>query len=179
MVRSEVRSTSSLEADTGTRFRSLSPLSQLLSHTRFLCTLRSKSRTYDYHSIVIFRLSSATAGNADTDGSDSNPNSAAPSVNDMQLYAMESTCPHLGADMGHADIEDTDVGLVAVCPWHRYDFDLKTGHSETGLRACTFEIQIRNKGDEGNDQVIWIEAPGDGEWEVVELRPVSEGQWWS
>ncbi|KAG8974666.1 hypothetical protein FRC05_007000 [Tulasnella sp. 425] len=92
----------------------------------------------------------------------------------MQLYAMESTCPHLGADMGHADIEDTDVGLVAVCPWHRYDFDLKTGHSETGLRACTFEIQIRNSGDEGNDQVIWVEAPGDGEWEVVELRPVSE-----
>lgn len=77
--------------------------------------------------------------------------------------------------MGHADIEDTDVGLVAVCPWHRYDFDLRTGHSETGLRACTFEIQIRNDERNKSDAAIWVEAPGEGDWEVVELRPVSEG----
>ncbi|KIO15720.1 hypothetical protein M407DRAFT_58265, partial [Tulasnella calospora MUT 4182] len=151
----------------------LSPLSDLLSYTRFLCTMRSKSRTYDYHSIVIFRLSSTT-GNEPDGGSDSTRNSGSPSTDAMQLYAMESTCPHLGADMGHADIEDTDVGLVAVCPWHRYDFDLKTGHSETGLRACTFEIQIRSGGDGLDDQYIWVEAPGDGDWEVVEVRPVSE-----
>ena len=37
----------------------------------------------------------------------------------QQIYAMEATCPHLGADISHADIEECDTGLVAVCPWHR------------------------------------------------------------
>ena len=33
---------------------------------------------------------------------------------------MESACPHLGADLSHAEIEECDSGVVAVCPWHRY-----------------------------------------------------------
>lgn len=34
---------------------------------------------------------------------------------------MEATCPHLGAEMSHADIEEyDDSSVVAVCPWHRY-----------------------------------------------------------
>jgi hypothetical protein len=94
---------------------------------------------------------------------------------------MESTCPHLGADLSHADIEDTDTGLVAVCPWHRYDFDLRTGHSETGLTACTYRVETRpdESDSKGPSLMVWIESPpceDDGLWEVVELRPVSEGE---
>ena len=37
-----------------------------------------------------------------------------------QVYVMEANCPHLGADMSHAEIEECDTGVVAVCPWHRY-----------------------------------------------------------
>ena len=32
---------------------------------------------------------------------------------------MEANCPHLRADMSHAEIEECDTGVVAVCPWHR------------------------------------------------------------
>jgi nitrite reductase/ring-hydroxylating ferredoxin subunit len=32
---------------------------------------------------------------------------------------MESTCPHLGADLSHAEIEECETSVVAVCPWHR------------------------------------------------------------
>lgn len=38
---------------------------------------------------------------------------------------MEAACPHLGADMSYADIEDycgedeEDHSTVIVCPWHR------------------------------------------------------------
>lgn len=39
---------------------------------------------------------------------------------DLQMYAMEATCPHLGADLSHAEIEECEDDLVAVCPWHRY-----------------------------------------------------------
>ncbi|CAE7180501.1 unnamed protein product, partial [Rhizoctonia solani] len=62
-----------------------------------------------------------------------------------------------------------EMTAAVVCPWHRYDFDLKTGESSTGLKACAYPVELRDKD-------VWIGAPGEGEWEVVEKRPVSEGQ---
>jgi hypothetical protein len=62
-----------------------------------------------YHGLILFRLSRDI----------SDVLNEMESGNQYQLYAMESACPHLGADMSHADIEDADSGLVAVCPWHR------------------------------------------------------------
>ncbi|KAH6902553.1 hypothetical protein BKA70DRAFT_1305935 [Coprinopsis sp. MPI-PUGE-AT-0042] len=91
-----------------------------------------------------------------------------------QIYVMESACPHLGADMSHADIEECETGAVAVCPWHRYDFDLETGKSETGLKACTYKVQVKADPKDNVDKV-YMEAPDGGTgWKVVELRPVSE-----
>jgi hypothetical protein len=65
-------------------------------------------------------------------------------------------------------------GLVSqrVKIWARYDFDLKTGKSETGLRACVYGVRILC--GESNHEV-WVEAPTEDDWELVELRPVSEG----
>jgi len=57
----------------------------------------------------------------------------------------------------------------------RYDFDLRTGKSETGLRACTYSVEVRADPEDGIDNV-YMETPSDGsEWRLVELRPVSEG----
>lgn len=54
--------------------------------------------------------------------------------------------------------------------YKRYDFNLRTGISETGLKACTYHVDVR--GDS-----VWVETPEDGVgWELVELRPVSEGK---
>ncbi|KIK52045.1 hypothetical protein GYMLUDRAFT_50115 [Collybiopsis luxurians FD-317 M1] len=131
----------------------ISPLQGILSHFRFILTLRSEEGKY--HGLILFRLS--------TD-SPSNP----------QIYVMEATCPHLGAEMSHADIEEYEDSVVAVCPWHRYDFDLKTGKSETGLRTCTYAVEVKFDPDSHQDQ-IWMEAPEGGKnWRIVELRPVSE-----
>ena len=104
------------------------------------------------------------------------------------MYAMEATCPHLGADLSHAEIEECEDDIVAVCPWHRYvgpdfvlrrikiwaryDFDLRTGKSETGLRACVYSVRILR--GQSNPEV-WVEAPTEDHWELVDLRPVSEG----
>ncbi|EIN06535.1 DUF455-domain-containing protein [Punctularia strigosozonata HHB-11173 SS5] len=88
---------------------------------------------------------------------------------------MESSCPHLGADMSHAEIEECETSMVAVCPWHRYDFDLQTGKSETGLKACTYAVEVRPRTAEDDKQYVWLQPPDDGSnWRVVELRPVSE-----
>lgn len=81
--------------------RSVGSVANFLSHSRFLLTLRSNANKSVYKSLILFRLAAA--------GDDND-----------QIYVMESACPHLGADMSHADIEDGDHGsLIAVCPWHR------------------------------------------------------------
>ncbi|KAJ7083988.1 hypothetical protein B0H15DRAFT_402768 [Mycena belliarum] len=142
------------------KFLQISPFKQLLSHSRFLLTLRSEQGKY--HSLILFRLSAAAA----LDASDRAAN--------RQIYVMESTCPHLGADMSHADIEEYEDTTVAVCPWHRYDFDLRTGKSETGLRACTYSVEVKTDPEDDTEKV-YIETPSGGNnWRLVELRPVSE-----
>jgi len=58
---------------------------------------------------------------------------------------------------------------------NRYDFDLRTGKSDTGLKACTYNVEVRT---DFSDQVhkVYIETPTGGtNWRLVELRPVSEG----
>jgi len=58
----------------------------------------------------------------------------------------------------------------------RYDFDLATGKSETGLRACVYEIRVKQAESDGEAEV-WVEAPRGGTgWQLVNLRPVSEGK---
>ena len=57
----------------------------------------------------------------------------------------------------------------------RYDFDLATGKSETGLQACVYEVRVRQPETDGEAEV-WIEAPQGGTgWQLVNIRPVSEG----
>jgi len=53
----------------------------------------------------------------------------------------------------------------------RYDFDLKTGKSElTSLRTCTYAVEVKDDGS------VYVECPDGGtNWRLVELRPVSEG----
>lgn len=73
-------------------------------------TLRSQEGKY--HSLIIFRLStSRDASPVEESGSND--------TIEQQLYAMEAHCPHLGADISHADIEECEDSMVLVCPWHR------------------------------------------------------------
>ncbi|KAH9475249.1 hypothetical protein JR316_0012360 [Psilocybe cubensis] len=158
----------------------IAPLHELLSHFRYMITLRSQEGKY--HSLILFRLSTAQdPGIKDLPTSESCGSqtddislSTGPSSNQRQIYVMESSCPHLGADMSHADIEECETGLVAVCPWHRYDFDLKTGKSETGLKACTYDVEVKVDLKDGVEKV-YMQTPEEGtNWRLVELRPVSE-----
>ncbi|KAE9384063.1 DUF455-domain-containing protein [Gymnopus androsaceus JB14] len=147
----------------------ISSLRGILSHSRFILTLRSEQGKY--HGLILFRLSPASLGGQFKDQPLTESSEIA---SNRQIYVMEATCPHLGAEMSHADIEEYEDSVVAVCPWHRYDFDLKTGKSETGLRTCTYAVQVKPDPESGEEQIL-MEAPEGGtNWRVVELRPVSE-----
>uniref|UniRef100_V5E2W6 Rieske domain-containing protein n=1 Tax=Kalmanozyma brasiliensis (strain GHG001) TaxID=1365824 RepID=V5E2W6_KALBG len=113
------------------------------------------------------------------------PSSNVPS--DDTYYCMEATCPHLGAPLENATIEASDADfhgdiedMVVVCPWHEYDFSLRTGESSHGISACVYSCQVRN-------DILFIQPPkpsnlsadqdvhsATARWELVELRPVSE-----
>ncbi|KAF8063304.1 hypothetical protein FPV67DRAFT_1563433 [Lyophyllum atratum] len=151
----------------------IAPFTDLLSHSRFFLTLRSQQGAY--HSLILFRLTPESTLNTKYEENISH-NEVIPGTNPMykQIYVMESSCPHLGADLSHADIEEYESSVVAVCPWHRYDFDLRTGKSETGLKACTYAVEVKADPLDGIDKV-YVETPEDGSgWRLVELRPVSE-----
>jgi hypothetical protein len=64
--------------------------------------------------------------------------------------------------------------VIQTSPPTSYDFDLRSGNSETGLRACTYQLDFRD--GLGQEKTAWVEVPSHGtEWRLVELRPVSEG----
>ncbi|KAI3617116.1 hypothetical protein CBS9595_003025 [Malassezia furfur] len=87
---------------------------------------------------------------------------------------MEAACPHLGAPLEHAALEERgeagDLEDTVVVWWHQYDFQLSTGESSTGLSSCVYTVTTRD-GD------VWVETPHsdpEAPWEVVEVRAVSE-----
>lgn len=130
-------------------------------------TLRSRFHQHEYHSLLLFSFPKAI-------GSDDGAG---------RFYCMEATCPHLGAPLENAsiyDVEDDEDDIedaVIVCPWHEYDFSLRTGESSTGLKACVYAVEER-------EGCIWVQEPAHEDlpslnlsgptWDVIEVRPVSE-----
>ncbi|KJA15924.1 hypothetical protein HYPSUDRAFT_193892 [Hypholoma sublateritium FD-334 SS-4] len=152
----------------------ISALQDLLSHFRFHLTLRSEEG--HYHSLILFRLASGkeTEPSLSDKAHDASKPEQGASIEDRQIYVMEASCPHLGADMSHAEIEECDMGVIAVCPWHRYDFNLKTGKSETGLTTCTYAVEVKTDPKDGLEKVYMEYPKGGRNWRLIELRPVSE-----
>lgn len=49
-----------------------------------------------------------------------------------EVFAIDSACPHQGGPMNEGGVHDGK----AMCPWHGWEFDLKTG-------ACSFNDAIK------------------------------------
>lgn len=57
------------------------------------------------------------------------------------IFAIDNTCPHMGGPLGEGDLE----GCVVTCPWHGWQFDVKTGNclNMPGDDARAIPIEIR------------------------------------
>ncbi len=57
-----------------------------------------------------------------------------------EFYAISDLCPHRGASLAEGFLE---AGKV-FCPWHCFDFNLKTGECSMvpSLRVRTYEVRI-------------------------------------
>ncbi|KAL2826668.1 hypothetical protein BDW59DRAFT_62931 [Aspergillus cavernicola] len=123
-----------------------------ITHTRYVIHLSDGKR------LVLFRLPSIdTAGRARTKNESSDG---------WSYYAMEAECPHAGGPMEDAQVDIEDSAYIASCPWHAYDFNVETGESSVGIKACTFSVDVQ-------DEIVTFNYSSEGV-SVVNLEPVSE-----
>ena len=66
---------------------------------------------------------------------------------DGTFYAMDGVCPHAGGPLG----EGTLQGTVVTCPWHGWQFDVKSGENCLNRRMIhkCFAVNV-----EGDDVII-------------------------
>lgn len=66
-----------------------------------------------------------------------------------EFCAINNICPHRGGPLGEGDLE----GTLATCPWHGWQFDVKTGQSPVNPAASvkTFPCRV-----EGADVVVEV-----------------------
>jgi nitrite reductase (NADH) small subunit len=58
------------------------------------------------------------------------------------FHAIDGLCPHQGGPLGTGTL----CGTMLTCPWHGWQFDVKTGHhgiSQT-VRQPVFEVRERD-----------------------------------
>ena len=60
-----------------------------------------------------------------------------------QYYALDGQCPHRGGPLGEGELE----GCLLTCPWHAWQFDVRTGESVTDDSKVTV-YQCRVEGDQ-------------------------------
>ncbi len=67
-----------------------------------------------------------------------------------EITAIDGICPHQGGPLAEGVVD----GSVVTCPWHGWQFDVKTGQSTLGKGLCqsTFEVKV----EEGQ---ILVEIP--------------------
>ena len=57
------------------------------------------------------------------------------------IYAIENVCLHAGAPLEDSEIE----GTVITCPWHQWQFELKTGACMLhGTKLKTYKTREQN-----------------------------------
>ncbi|XP_033903694.2 uncharacterized protein LOC117428843 isoform X1 [Acipenser ruthenus] len=59
-----------------------------------------------------------------------------------EFFSMDTRCAHAGGPLCEGDIEEADGVLKVFCPWHDYDFDIRTGESQTGLQSQSEDLRI-------------------------------------
>jgi len=69
---------------------------------------------------------------------------------DGTFYVLDNACPHRGGPLGEGELE----GTVAVCPWHAWRWDVKTGANvnNPAVKMACFPVSV----DGGS---VYVELP--------------------
>jgi nitrite reductase (NADH) small subunit len=68
---------------------------------------------------------------------------------DGALLAIDGICPHQGGPLAEGYVEGTCV----TCPWHGWEFDLRTGTMPSGsrIKQPVYEVKV-----EGRDVLVSV-----------------------
>lgn len=57
-----------------------------------------------------------------------------------EVYALNNTCPHMGGPLGEGEVENA----IVTCPWHGWQFDIRSGACENmpGEEARCVQIKV-------------------------------------
>jgi nitrite reductase (NADH) small subunit len=80
-------------------------------------------------------------------------------------YALRNICPHRGAPLcrgrlrplmvssGVYQVDREREGEILKCPWHQWEFDIKTGQAlfDDSLRVKTYRVE-----QEGDEVVVYL-----------------------
>jgi nitrite reductase (NADH) small subunit len=61
---------------------------------------------------------------------------------DGTFYAIDNTCVHRGGPLGEGELE----GDLVTCPWHAWQYNVKTGVSTTNPSASVKSYQVKVEG---------------------------------
>ena len=66
---------------------------------------------------------------------------------DGEFYATQGRCIHLKGPLGEGRVDDH----VLTCPWHGWQYDLRTGENEfdRAIQLQTYEVRV----EDGNVQI--------------------------
>jgi nitrite reductase/ring-hydroxylating ferredoxin subunit len=58
------------------------------------------------------------------------------------FYATQASCIHLGGPLGKGRLD----GSVLSCPWHGWQYDVRTGENEfdRAIRLRTYEVRVED-----------------------------------
>jgi nitrite reductase (NADH) small subunit len=61
---------------------------------------------------------------------------------DGSFYATQATCLHLKGPLGEGRLEDS----VLTCPWHGWQYDLRTGENlfDRAIRLRTYPVRVED-----------------------------------
>lgn len=59
------------------------------------------------------------------------------------FYALDGVCPHQGGPLGKGEL----AGCIVTCPWHGWQFDVKTGSNQLRPALVQEPFPVRVEGD--------------------------------
>jgi 3-phenylpropionate/trans-cinnamate dioxygenase ferredoxin subunit len=89
---------------------------------------------------------------------------------DGQFYALRNVCPHQGAELckghvrpyvdseGPGNLQYTREGEILRCPWHQWEFDIKTGCMviDPKMRTKSYEVTVETYGVSVEEGIVMV-----------------------
>ena len=60
------------------------------------------------------------------------------------FYAIDNLCPHRGGPLAEGDVK----GATVSCPWHAWEFDVKTGCNAENPEIKVNKYNVKVEGDD-------------------------------